>query len=56
MASNLDTWLAFFKGEMTLTEIMEGMSFKKLMELIEARSKRMIAEQEAIKNSQGVGK
>lgn len=52
MASNLDTWLAFFKGELSFTEIKYGMSFKRLMELIEARSKRMISEQEAIKNSQ----
>ena len=52
MASNLDTWLAFFKGELSLRDIRDGMSFKRLMELIEARSKRMISEQEAIKNSQ----
>ena len=52
MASNLDTWLAFFKGELSLYDIREGMSFKRLMELIEARSKRMLAEQEELRKSQ----
>lgn len=54
MASNLDTWLAFFKGELSLYDIREGMSFKRLMELIEARSKRMLAEQEELRKSQNV--
>lgn len=48
MASNLDTWMAFFKGEMTLQDIRYGMSFKTLLELIQSRSKRMIAEQESM--------
>lgn len=52
MASNLDTWLAFFKGELSLRDIREGMSFKRLMELIEARSKRMLTEQEELRKSQ----
>lgn len=52
MASNVDTWLAFFKGEVSYHDIMHGMSFKRLMELIEARSKRMISEQKSIQEAQ----
>lgn len=45
MASNLDTWLTFFKGQLSLNDILYGMSYKRLIELIEARSKRMVEEQ-----------
>nr|DAJ71342.1 MAG TPA: hypothetical protein [Caudoviricetes sp.]DAP54093.1 MAG TPA: hypothetical protein [Caudoviricetes sp.] len=45
MASNVDIWLTFFKGQLTLHEIMYEMSYKRLMELVEARSKRMLEEQ-----------
>ena len=51
MASNVDIWLTFFKGQLTLHEIMYEMSYKRLMELVEARSKRLIEEQKQMEKS-----
>nr|DAG24782.1 MAG TPA: hypothetical protein [Caudoviricetes sp.] len=50
MASNVDSWLTFFKGQLSLHDIRDGMSYKRLMSLIEARSKRMIEEQKALES------
>ena len=51
MASDVDIWLTFFKGQLTLHEILYGMSYKRLLELVEARSKRMIEEQKQLEKS-----
>ena len=45
--------MAFFKGEMSLQEIRYGLSFKRLMELIEVRSKRLIEEQKSLEKPNG---
>ena len=44
MASNVDIWLTFFKGQLTLHEIMYEMSYKRLMELVEWNEGKPAAE------------